>query len=49
MTNASRRSPKWKTSERLGKFMPQISRDKHGINNKTCEKELSGRTKNKAV
>jgi hypothetical protein len=33
------------TSGRLGKFMPQISRDKRGINNKTYKKDLTSKTK----
>ncbi len=33
------------TSSRSGKFMPQISRDKRGINNKTYKKELASKTK----
>jgi hypothetical protein len=32
-------------SGRLGKFMPLISRDKHGINNKTDKKRIASKTK----
>jgi hypothetical protein len=45
----TRRPPKQETSGRLGKFMPLISRNKCGINNKTCKKELVSRTKNEAA
>ncbi len=40
-----RRHSTRETSGRLGKFMPQISRDEHGINNKTYKKELTSKTK----
>jgi hypothetical protein len=39
-------------TDRSGKFMPQISCNKHGINNKTAQKNLQAeqkRTKNTAV
>jgi hypothetical protein len=36
------------TSGRLGKFMPQISRDERGINNKTHKTEFASKTKKRS-
>ncbi len=44
-TNARRSHSTQETSGRLGKLMPQISRDELGINNKTYKKELASKTK----
>ncbi len=50
-TDARRRHSMRETSGRLGKFMPQISHDERGINNKTyIKKDLQTKeNKNKAI
>jgi hypothetical protein len=35
------------TADRLGKIMPQISRDEHDFNNKTYKKDFASKTKQK--
>ena len=37
------------TADRSGKIMPQISRDKHGFNNKTYKKDFASKKKKEAV
>jgi hypothetical protein len=44
-TNARRRHSTQESSGRLGKYMPQISSNECGINNKTSQKELQAKQK----